>query len=159
MADLITPRLLARVERSLRKRLNSDVSSHLQRYAAQAQSEDEFIAAAARLILSPKDRRQWLDAWVTRRHIEGGDTTPADLPGDAQAPAHHTYRITPAQRERLRVALTREIGPGADALLDDETQRADSAGELLDRLASHLSTDTQRERFRNATMSRSRPGA
>ena len=79
MAELISPRLLIRVERSLRRRLNTDVMPHLLRCATHAHTEDEFMAAAARLLVDAQQRQRWLATWATRRHVDGGDTTPVDL--------------------------------------------------------------------------------
>jgi len=78
MPDPIHPRLLARVERSLRKRLNVDIGPHLQRFAAQAKSEDDFMAAAARLLVNPREREEWLASWAVRR-LPGDDTGPMGL--------------------------------------------------------------------------------
>ncbi|HET7791954.1 MAG TPA: hypothetical protein VFL64_01105 [Rhizobacter sp.] len=157
MADLINPRLFARVERSLRKRLNTNVKPHLTRCAAHARSEDEFMAAAARMLINPQQRQEWLASWATRRHSEAHDTTPAELdtttPAALDAPLQRSFRITPAQRERVREALAHELGPIADLLLENESQRAESVSELLERLESHLDGDEQRTRFRHATVS------
>lgn len=157
MADLINPRLIARVERSLRKRLNTNVKPHLLRCAAHARSEDEFMASAARLLLNVQERQEWLASWATRRHNEADDTTPAALdtttPAGLDAPLQRSFRITPAQRDRLREALAHELGPIADLLLDNESQRADSVAELLTRLESHLENEEQRTRFRHVTIS------
>lgn len=164
MADLINPRLVARVERSLRKRLNTNVKPHLLRCAAHARSEDEFMASAARLLLNVQERQEWLASWATRRHNDALDTTPAALdtttPGTLDAPLVRSFRMTPAQRDRLREALAHELGPIADLLLDNESQRVDTVSELLARLESHLEGDEQRARFRHATMSsKSHPDA
>lgn len=157
MTDLIHPRLFARVERSLRKRLNTNVKPHLTRCAAHAKSEDEFMAAAARMLINPQERQEWLASWATRRHNESHDTTPADLdtttPAALDAPLQRTFRITPAQRDRLREALAHELGPIADLLLDNECKRAESVGELVQRLEAHLEGEEQRARFRQATLS------
>jgi hypothetical protein len=157
MPDLIHPRLFARVERSLRKRLNTNVMPHLKRCAAHAKSEDEFMAAAGRMLVNPQERQEWLASWASRRHNEGQDTTPAELdtttPGVLDAPLQRTFRITPAQRERVREALAHELGPIADLLLNNEAQRADSVTDLLQRLESHLESDEQRARFRQSTLS------
>lgn len=164
MTELLHSRLFARVERSLRKRLNNDVTPHLTRCAAHAKNEDEFISAAARLLINPQERRDWLASWETRRHDEAHDTTPAALdstiPSTLDAPLYRSFRISPAQRDRVREALARELGPIADLLLDTESQRADSVSELLQRLESHLEGDEQRARFRQSTLSsRHQPGA
>jgi len=157
MADLINPRLIARVERSLHKRLNTNVKPHLLRCAAHARNEDEFMASAARLLLNMQERQEWLASWATRRHSEADDTTPAALdtttPAGLDAPLQRSFRITPAQRDRLREALAHELGPIADLLLDNESRRADSVSELLTRLESHLETEEQRARFRHVTIS------
>ncbi len=162
MSDLINPRLLARVERSLRKRLNNtNVKPHLLRCAAHARSEDDFMAAAARLLINVQERQEWLASWATRRHNDAQDTNPAALdstiPGTLDAPVQRSFRITPAQRERLREALAHELGPIADLLLDNESKRVDTVGELLERLESHLEGEEQRARFRHATMSTRTP--
>lgn len=157
MSDLINSRLFARVERSLRKRLNVNVMPHLKRCATHAKSEDDFMAAAARMLINPQERQEWLASWASRRHNEGADTTPAELdtttPASLDAPLQRTFRITPQQRERVREALAHELGPIADLLLDNEAQRADSVTELLQRLESHLESDEQRARFRQSTLS------
>lgn len=159
MADLINPRLVSRVERSLRKRLNTDVKPHVLRCAAHARNEDEFMASAARLLFNPQERQQWLATWATRRQVEGGDTTPAELETTPDVPAQRSLRITPAQRDRLRDALARELGPAAELLLARESERAGSVSELLERLESQLETDEQRTRFRRATAAPLHPGA
>ena len=162
MADLINPRLVSRVERSLRKRLHTDVKPHLQRCAAHAHNEDEFMASAARLLFNPHERQQWLATWATRRQVEGSDTTPAELdttPTALDAPTQRSFRITPAQRDRLRDALAHELGPIAELLLDNESQRSESVSELLERLESHLENDEQRDRFRRSTASGLQPDA
>ncbi|MBC7955672.1 MAG: hypothetical protein H7Y33_07380, partial [Cytophagales bacterium] len=65
--------LVARVERSLRKRLNTNVKPHLLRCAAHARNEDEFMASAARLLLELKGKL-------------GADLAlPASVASDAQA--------------------------------------------------------------------------
>ncbi|MET0334020.1 MAG: hypothetical protein ABW190_07090 [Rhizobacter sp.] len=158
MTDLINPRLFARVERSLRKRLNVNVKPHLTRCAAHAKSEDDFMAAAARLLLNQQERQEWLASWASRRNVEGQDTTPAELdstmPGTLDAaPLQRTFRITPAQRDRVREALAHELGPIADLLLNNEAERADSVAELLQRLEGHLESEEQRARFRHSTLS------
>lgn len=154
MADLINTRLFARVERSLRKRLHTDVKPHLMRAAMHARNEDEFLASAARLLLNAQERQDWLASWVTRRHVEAHDTTPADLdstmPAALDSPLQHRFGMTPDQRDRLREALAYEMGPIADLLLENESQRADSVTELLTRLESHIEGETQRARFRSS---------
>lgn len=157
MSDLINPRLFARVERSLRKRLNTNVSLHLKRCATHAKSEDDFMAAAGRMLINPQERQEWLASWASRRHNEGQDTTPAELdtttPTPLDAPLQRTFRITSVQRERVRDALAHELGPIADLLLTNEAERAGSVTELLQRLESHLENDEQRARFRHSTLS------
>lgn len=157
MTDLIHSRLFARVERSLRKRLNTNVMPHLTRCAAHAKSEDDFMAAAARMLINQQERQEWLASWASRRNLEGQDTTPAELdstmPGTLDAPMKRTFRITPLQRDRVRDALAHELGPIADLLLNNEADRADSVAELLQRLESHLESEEQRARFRHATLS------
>jgi hypothetical protein len=158
MDDLINSRLFARVERSLRKRLNTNVKPHLTRCATHAKSEDEFMAAAARMLLNLQERQEWLASWATaRRHNESADTTPAELdtttPATLDAPLTRTFRITQAQRDRVREALAHELGPIADLLLDNEAGRSASVVELLNRLEAHLENDEQRARFRHSTLS------
>lgn len=162
MADPINPRLVSRVGRSLRKRLNTNVKPHLLRCAAHARTEDEFMASAARLLFNPQERQQWLAIWATRRQVEGGDTTPADLetiPAALDAPMQRRFHITPAQRDHLRDALAHELGPIAELLIDNESQRSASVIELLERLESYLENDEQRARFRRATASGFQPDA
>ena len=167
MPDSIHPRLLARVERSLRKRLNVDIGPHLQRFAAQARTEDDFMAAAARLLVNPREREEWLASWATRR-LPGDDTTPMGLdsaPAPLDAPAtgpgalvtQRSFRISPAQLTRIREALAHEVGPIAALLIETESARSESAGELLARLQAHLDDDDQRNRFVAATLSRFDP--
>jgi hypothetical protein len=157
MADLINTRLFARVERSLRKRLNNiNVKPHLMRAALHARNEDEFMAAAARLLINAQERQDWLASWAARRQAEAQDTSPVELdttPASLDEPLHRTFGITPAQHDRLREALAHELGPIADELLENETQRSDSVGELLDRLESHIGGEMQRARFRDSTVS------
>ena len=153
--------------RSLRRRLNTDVTPHLQRFANHARSEDEFMAAAARLLLNMQERQLWLSSWATRRHVDGGDTSPAELEGVAAVPAaaaaptavQRAFNIAPAVRERVRQALANEVGPIADLLLDNESHRVDSMGELLSRLELHLDGAEQRARFRSAADLKSSPHA
>ncbi|MGE5864406.1 MAG: hypothetical protein ACM32J_04845 [Rhizobacter sp.] len=164
MPQPISDRLLARVERSLRKRVSLDVRPHLARCAAQARSDEDFLAAAARLLASPREREGWLASWLVRRS-ESDDTAPAPLDGagtpapeglpSGPAPfAQHSFRISPAQRERLRDALAHELGPIATLLIETEAARSASAGELLARLQTHLDDEAQRTRFVQATLSR-----
>jgi hypothetical protein len=160
MPQPISDYLLARVERSLRKRVNVDVGPHLARCAAQARGDEEFLAAAARLLASPREREAWLAAWLVRRTV-ADDTAPAPLDGtgmpvsSAPAPtAPHSFRIGPAQRERLRDALAHELGPIATLLIETEAARSASAGELLARLQTHLDDEAQRTRFVQKTLSR-----
>jgi hypothetical protein len=157
MADLINTRLFARVERSLRRRLNTNVKPHLMRAAVHARNEDEFMAAAARLLLNMQERQEWLASWAARRHSEAHDTTPAELdtttPATLDTPLQRNFGITPTQHDRLREALAHELGPIADLLLENESQRSDSVGELLNRLESHITGETQRARFRDSTAS------
>ncbi|MET0351915.1 MAG: hypothetical protein ABW067_19110 [Rhizobacter sp.] len=167
MPDSIHPRLLARVERSLRKRLNVDIGPHLQRFAAQARTEDDFMTAAARLLVNPREREEWLASWATRR-LPGDDTAPMGLdstPAPLDAPAtgpgalvkQRSFRISPAQLTRIREALAHEVGPIAALLIETESARSESAGELLARLQAHLDDDDQRNRFVAATLSRFDP--
>lgn len=164
MSDLIHPRLLARVERSLRKRLHVDVAPHLRRFAAQARSEDDFMAAAARLLVDPREREAWLASWAVRPG-SGDDSSPVPLdsapaPLDARASPptrQRTFRISPAQLDRVRDALAHEVGPIATVLIDTEAARSESAGELLARLQAHLDGEAQRQRFAAAVLPRFDP--
>lgn len=168
MSDLIHPRLLARVERSLRKRLSVDVAPHLRRFAAQARTEDDFMTAAARLIASPREREEWLASWATRSldldapsaAMPLDTTTPGSLDSLPQPlPKSRSFRISPAQLDRLREALAHELGPIASLLVETEAARSESAGELLARLQSHLDDEAQRARFVNSTLSKFDPEA
>lgn len=142
----------------MRKRLNTNVKPHLLRCAAHAHSEDEFMASAARLLLNQQERQEWLASWAARRHIEAHDTTPAELdtttPATLDPPIQRSFRISSAQRDRLREALANELGPIADLLLENETQRADSVAELVSKLESHIEGEEQRARFRQSTISK-----
>lgn len=158
MSELIPPRLLVRVERSLRKRLHVDIAPHLKRFAAQARSEDEFMTAAARLLVNPREREEWLASWATRRLFADDsapmplDSGPAPLDGPPGIGAvQRSFRIHPAQLARIRDALAHEVGPIAAVLVDTEAARSESAGELLARLQTHLDDDGQRRRFAAAT--------
>jgi hypothetical protein len=158
---LIHPRLVDRVERSLRKRLNGDVRAHLDRYAARAQSEEEFVNAAGRLLLDAKVRQHWLASWATRIHHESSDTSP--LPLDEAPPATNgaadaaglSDSLTGARPgwidetdwHQLREAFTQELGPVAPALMDDEAGQAQSPSQLRERLFGRLETDEQRANF------------
>lgn len=167
MVQTISDRLLARVERSLRKRLSTDARPHLERFAAVARTDEEFLAAAARLLASPREREAWLASWLMRRP-DADDTAPAPLdalgppaaaPPDARhsAPAplaQQSFRISPAQLDRVREALAHEVGPIATLLVATEAARSASAGELLARLQTHLDSEAQRTRFVQATLSR-----
>lgn len=167
MPQPISDRLLSRVERSLRRRVSLDVRPHLARCAAQARGDEDFLAAAARLLASPREREAWLASWRIRRS-ESDDTSPAPLDGpsspsapgmdglpSAPAPlAQHSFRISPAQLVRLREALAHELGPIAALLIETEAARSASAGELLARLQTHLADEAQRTRFVQATLSR-----
>lgn len=135
-----------------------NVEPHLQRCAAHARSEDEFMAAAARLLLNVRERQQWLATWATRRQVEGGtDTSPVELdstvPGAFDVLPPHGWHLSPAQRAHLSDALVRELGPTGARLLASESQHSASVGELLARLNSHLDGEAQRARFRLAVSS------
>jgi hypothetical protein len=77
-----------------------------------------------------------------------------DTPTSPGGLSQRSFRIRPAQLERVREALAHELGPIASLLIETECARSESAGELLARLQAHLDDDTQRERFVNATLSR-----
>lgn len=167
MPQTISDRLISRVERSLSRRVSLDVGPHLARCAAQARGDEDFLAAAARLLASPREREAWLASWLVRRS-DSDDTAPAPLDalGSQSSPlmdglpsapvpfAQHSFRISPAQRERLRDALAFELGPIATLLIETEAARSASAGELLARLQTHLDDEAQRTRFVQATLSR-----
>ena len=167
MPQPISDRLLSRVERSLRKRVSLDVRPHLARCAAQARGDEDFLATAARLLASPREREAWLASWLVRRS-ESDDTAPAPLDGlgsqgspvmdglpSVPAPlVQQSFRISLAQRERLRDALAHEVGPIATLLIETEAARSASAGELLARLQTHLDDEAHRTRFVQATLSR-----
>ncbi len=157
---MINSRLIDRVERSLRKRLNIDVRAHLVRYAARAQSEEEFVNAAGRLLLDPRQRQHWLASWAPRIHTETSDTSPAPLDdplaiddhldGEGGLPTMPGFSPTYMSESELRVlreALAHELGPIASVLVDDEAALSHSASQLRDRLHAHLETDEQRTRF------------
>ena len=164
MNELLHPRLIARVERSLKKRLNTDVRPHLLRFAALARSEDEFLAAAARLLINQREREEWLAAWASRAQSDdSAETAPMALDTTSPAPldmaptpppTSRSFRITPAQLTRVREALAHELGPIASVLIDTEAARSESAGELLARLQAHLDDEVQRTRFVNSTVSK-----
>ena len=175
-SDLISPRFLARVERSLLKRMSGDIRPHLQRFAAHAHSKREFITSAARLLVNPRERERWLASWEERLRAREAaaaradaaqpGTVPLDLDLDSTMPApfdlspQRGFQLSPAQRQRLYEALAREIGPGsASGLLDSEIQRSETAGELLARLQIHLDSDSQRLRFVNSAITSLDPGA
>ncbi len=165
MTDLINPSLLARVERSLRKRVKSDVHPHLLRCAAHAHSDDEFVASAARLLLDPKERQQWLAVWTWRlQHPQSADTMPADFEitsSDTLESLHHAANsaprqnfqsaiATPVQIQNLREALSRELGESASDVLERELRAAESPVDLMERIETHLVGENQRVRFRDA---------
>ena len=132
------------------------------------------MASAARLLLNPREREQWLASWARRaqRELElaeaeagaaaGTDSSPAALdttsPVGLDAPVQRSFHITPVQLENIREALAREIGPVASLLIDDESKRSESAAELLARLQTHLQDDHQRARFVNSSLSTFKPG-
>jgi hypothetical protein len=66
MSKPLSPRLLSRVDLSLKKRLNVDAHSHLVRIAAHAHSEQDFIQSASRLLLNPREREAWVAVWMAR---------------------------------------------------------------------------------------------
>jgi hypothetical protein len=76
---VINARLVDRVERSLRKRLKTDVRPHLVRYAARATNEEEFVQSAGRLLADAQKRQLWIASWMPRIHTETNDTTPVPL--------------------------------------------------------------------------------
>jgi hypothetical protein len=163
MHESISPRLLTRVERSLKKRLNTEVHPHLVRFASLARSEEEFLHAAARLLINARERDAWLAAWATKvgddDELESApmpldSTSPAPLDTNPAPLAPRHFRITPAQLARVREALAHELGPIATLLIDTEAARSESAGELLARLQSHLDDEVQRTRFVNSTVSK-----
>ena len=155
---MIHPRLIDRVERSLRKRLHGDVRSHLDRYAARAQSDEDFVNAAGRLLLDPKVRAHWLASWATRIHQEQNDTSPVPLDeptrpvngAAAEALVDGSGRpawIDESDWQQLREAFTRELGPMAALVMDDEAAQAGSTAQLRERLFGRLENDEQRANF------------
>jgi hypothetical protein len=163
MTDLsLPPRLLARVERSLRKRISIDIRPHLLRAATHSRSQEEFIAAASRLLLNPREREHWLATWERRLQQDQDEanttmTAPAELrdttgPTDMDAPVHRSFSVSDSQLREIREALARELGPSAYLLVDAEAEHAGSAVELLARLQGHLPDEAQRARFVNASL-------
>jgi hypothetical protein len=169
MPDLLSPRFLARVERSLRKRINTDIHPHLLRFAAHSKCEQDLIASASRLLLNPKERERWVASWVQRlpKNAAFDATLPASLdttsPGHLQGVRHaiedNTHQdstfespVTPEQLEEIRSALMTELGPAASALVDTEAARAHSTSDLLDRLQAYLPQAQQRIRFVNSNI-------
>ncbi|MEY4563455.1 MAG: hypothetical protein RLZZ618_2732 [Pseudomonadota bacterium] len=170
-SHLISQRFLARVERSLLKRLNGDIHPHLVRFAAHAHSKEEFMASAARLLVNPREREQWLASWVTRLRAVPPDadsatapldTSPAPLDLDLDTtmpvmidtPAARAPRISDAQLVRVHVALSVELGsPAALRVMEAELPYCESTTALLARLQTHLQSDSQRLRFVNSALS------
>jgi hypothetical protein len=154
---LIHPRLVDRVERSLRKRLNTDIRAHLERYAARAQSEEDFVNAAGRLLLDMKVRQQWLASWASRIHHESSDTSPAPLDEPPREPSSNGLSdsltgarpdwIEETDWQQLRDAFTQELGPVAPVWMDDEAAHVQSPSQLRERLFGRLETDEQRANF------------
>ncbi len=176
MPELLSPRLIARVERSLRKRINIDVHAHLVRAAAHANSEYEFIAAAARLLLNPRERELWLAMWNSRIESRMAEqlshsTSPGLLDttldanldtvytnnADLDTPLERNFPISPDQLEEIRSAFVTALGPSAKELVDAEAKTAGSTSELLDRLQAHLHEDFRRERFSHSNLARLNP--
>ena len=165
MPDLLPPRLLARVERSLRKRISADVHPHLLRCADHAHSPEDFVVSAARLLLNPAERAQWLASW--RRRLQQaaeaqeaeGPTASAPAPLDTTSPAalgeavQRSFHITPQQLAAIEEALVQELGPSGSLLVDREARHSESTDELLDRLQQHLPDDHGRARFVNSSLS------
>ncbi len=179
-SDLISPRFLARVERSLLKRMSGDIRPHLQRFAAHAHSKQEFITSAARLLVNLRERERWLACWEERLRAREtalaaarADAAPpcavpldldidldSTMPAPFELPSPRGFQLSPTQRQRLYEALAREIGPGsASGLLDSEMRRSETAGELLARLQIHLDSDSQRLRFVNSAITGLDPGS
>jgi hypothetical protein len=171
MPELLSPRLVARVERSLRKRINIDIHGHLVRAAAHASDEYEFITAAARLLLNPRERELWLLTWNARIQSRMADrqaqSTTTTSPGsldttytsnvDLDTPIERYFPIAPDQLEEIRSAFVTALGPSASELVDNEAKTASSTSELLDRLQTHLHEDFKKERFSHSNLSRLNP--
>jgi hypothetical protein len=159
MPDLLPPRFLARVERSLRKRIHTDIRPHLIRCAAHAHSEEAFMASAARLLADPREREQWLASWRRRMQpvpspADGApaDSAPAPLldttsPAALDAPVQRSFHLPASQVGAIRDALVRELGPMGGLLVDSESRQSASADELLSRLQRHLPDAHRRARF------------
>jgi hypothetical protein len=154
MSDPISASLVDRVERSLRRRLNTDVRPHLLRYAARADSIDAFMASAARLIVDTHDREHWLAGWTParrNRHPEAEPESESSGP-DSTGPAPldaipSTLDIGEPATEQLVQALAFEIGPMAKRVVETEVRQSHSVSELLYRLQAHLEEDVGRRRF------------
>ncbi len=97
------------------------------------------MAAAARLLVNPREREDWLASWAVRR-LPGDDTGPMGLdsaPAPLDAPptgpgalaTQRSFRISPAQLARIREALAHEVGPIAVAADRDRVGPLESAGE------------------------------
>jgi hypothetical protein len=172
MPELLSPRLVTRVEQSLRKRINIDIHGHLLRVAAHASDEHEFITAAARLLLNPRERELWLTIWNTRIQSRMADrqslqntTSPGLLDTtytsntDLDTPLERHFPIAPDQLEEIRSAFVTALGPSASELVDNEAKTASSTSELLDRLQTHLHEDFKKERFSHSHLSRLNPSS
>jgi hypothetical protein len=174
MTDLLPPRLLARVERSLRKRIHTDIHPHLVRCAAHAHSEEAFMASAARLLADPREREQWLASWQRRApaapaladgpppSADPAPAPPLDTTSLAalDAPVQRSFQLPASQVGAIREALVRELGPMGGLLVDSESRQSASAEELLSRLQRHLPDAHRRARFVvNSSLSSVEPGA
>jgi hypothetical protein len=107
MPDLLSSRFIARVEQSLRKRINTDVRNHLIRVATHTQSEHEFVAGAARLLLNQTERERWLALWEERIRLRMQARH-----GSHRASHHHTS------------GLDETVMPSDHAGLDEPIERS-----------------------------------
>jgi hypothetical protein len=155
MSEPINPSLVDRVERSLRRRLNSDVRPHLLRYAARAGDVDSFMSSAARLIADTHEREVWLASWTPsrrRRQYESDsdhDTTAPDStsPAPLAGVPPGGLSLGGAVTEQVIQALAFEIGPMARRVVETEVRQSHSVSELLYRLQAHIDDETHRRRF------------
>jgi hypothetical protein len=155
MSEPISVYLVDRVERSLRRRLNSDVRPHLLRYAARADNVDSFMSSAARLIVDSHERETWLASWTPsrRRRNPGSEPEHDNNAPDSTSPAPFDVLPAPGLRlddstvEQVVQSLAFEIGPMARKVVETELKQSHSVSELLYRLQGHLEDDERRRRF------------
>lgn len=155
MSEPISAYLVDRVERSLRRRLNSDVRPHLLRYAARADDVDGFMSSAARLIVDAHERETWLASWTParRRRNPDAETEQDGNSPDSTSPAPFDALPAPGLRlddstvEQVVQSLAFELGPMARKVVETELRQSHSVSELLYRLQGHLDDDERRGRF------------